>query len=175
MPNAHKNTCFSLLTGAELFAKRRKKAEKWVVDGSNVQQQRITPATTPSANATILAFSDVGTQRVQRNIQMDQIQNRYLQNQPRVQMIKSPWEAALETGSANNAFVSYDQQQQQPSPAQPGAQIYSATVDKQQQFEYGSTQSSTMSSSQTSSSFQSQISKKNVEVSIKGLIPRTMD
>ncbi|XP_055857957.1 uncharacterized protein LOC129920597 isoform X4 [Episyrphus balteatus] len=96
--------------GAELFAKRRRKAEKWIVDETNAgiespsglidhQQQPYKP-TSPASM--VPAYSDVGIHRVQLNMQQDKIQDKY--SQPSLKIIKSPWEAALETGSASNAF-----------------------------------------------------------------------
>lgn len=59
--------------GAELFAKRRKKSEKWVVEEtSNTQKQQ--QYGVPASPSAMMAFSEVGTQRVQHNMKLDQIQ-----------------------------------------------------------------------------------------------------
>lgn len=127
-----------------MFAKRRKKAEKWVVDQA-VQQ---TPTATPTPGSTMVAFSDAGVQRVQQNMKMDQIQEKY--QQPRVKMVRSPWEAALESGSADNAFVNYDQQP---------PQVYSASTGPIQQFDYGTSTASSLYST----------TKKDVQVGVSGI------
>lgn len=79
---------------------------------------------------------------------MDQIQQSY--GQPRVQMVRSPWDAALESGSANNAFASYEQ-----NPNQQQQQQYTGTAGQAQNYDFGST-------SNTSSMYSS--SKKEVQV-----------
>ncbi|XP_068153136.1 enolase-phosphatase E1 isoform X5 [Drosophila tropicalis] len=96
--------------GAELFAKRRKKAENWVVDETNAgtqspsgipdyQQYQPRPTTSPNI---VPAYSDAGKHRVQLNIHQDQLIEKY--SKPGLQVVKSPWEAALQTGSASSAF-----------------------------------------------------------------------
>ncbi|XP_017492771.1 PREDICTED: polyhomeotic-proximal chromatin protein isoform X3 [Rhagoletis zephyria] len=97
---------------AELFAKRRRKSEKWVVDETNTgtqspsglpdyhQHQQVKPPTSPSI---LPAYSDAGKHRVQLNLHQEQVLEKYVK--PGLKVIKTPWEAALETGSASSAFV----------------------------------------------------------------------
>lgn len=66
---------------------------------------------------------------------MDQIQQNY--GQPRVQMVRSPWDAALETGSANNAFASFEQTPNQQQ------QSYTGTASQAQNYDFGSTLNTT--------------------------------
>ncbi|XP_064537730.1 ras guanine nucleotide exchange factor R isoform X5 [Drosophila montana] len=105
--------------GAELFAKRRRKAENWVVDETNAgihspsgipdyQQYQARPATSPSI---LPAYSDAGKHRVQLNLHQDQLIEKY--SKPGVQVVKSPWEAALQTGSASAAFLEDSRYQNQ--------------------------------------------------------------
>ncbi|XP_023036524.1 uncharacterized protein LOC6650798 isoform X2 [Drosophila willistoni] len=71
--------------GAELFAKRRKKAENWVVDETNAgthspsgipdyQQYQPRPISSPNI---VPAYSDAGKHRVQLNIHQDQLIEKY--------------------------------------------------------------------------------------------------
>ncbi|XP_055714536.1 uncharacterized protein LOC129808742 isoform X4 [Phlebotomus papatasi] len=80
--------------GAELFAKRRKKSEKWVVDETSRASQPTTPMTNMAPVTP--AFTDLGVQRAQQTIKLNQIQEKYAQ--PRVKIVKSPWQTALESG-----------------------------------------------------------------------------
>ncbi|XP_017056770.1 uncharacterized protein LOC108098401 isoform X2 [Drosophila ficusphila] len=110
--------------GAELFAKRRKKAENWVVDEANTgtlnhpsgipdyQQYQQKPAISPNI---LPAYSDAGKHRVQLNIHQNQLIEKYAK--PGVQVVVSPWEAALQTGSASSAFLENTKSQCDPPSA----------------------------------------------------------
>ncbi|XP_016950581.2 uncharacterized protein LOC108024910 isoform X12 [Drosophila biarmipes] len=98
--------------GAELFAKRRRKADNWIVDETNLetqnppsgipdyQQYQQKPATSPNI---LPAYSDAGKHRVQLNIHQNQLIEKY--SKPGLQVVQSPWDAALQTGSASTAFL----------------------------------------------------------------------
>ncbi|XP_023168474.1 uncharacterized protein LOC111597814 isoform X5 [Drosophila hydei] len=114
--------------GAELFAKRRRKADNWVVDETNAgihspsgipdyqQYQANRPG--PTSPSIVPAYSDAGKHRVQLNLHQDQLIEKY--SKPGVQVVKSPWEAALQTGSASTAFLEQAQYRSQtPIVAQP--------------------------------------------------------
>lgn len=58
--------------GAELFAKRRKRSEKWVVDETPAANRN--PAGLPYTPTPTPAYTEAGTQRVQTNMKLDQIQ-----------------------------------------------------------------------------------------------------
>ncbi|XP_041632513.1 protein P200 isoform X3 [Drosophila kikkawai] len=99
--------------GAELFAKRRKKADNWIVDETNAGTQSL-PSGIPdyqqyqprqkTISPNILpAYSDAGKHRVQLNLHQNQLIEKY--SKGGVQVVKSPWEAALQTGSASSAFL----------------------------------------------------------------------
>ncbi|KAH8252422.1 hypothetical protein KR038_010703, partial [Drosophila bunnanda] len=99
--------------GAELFAKRRKKADNWIVDETNAGTQSL-PSGIPdyqqyqprpkAVSPNILpAYSDAGKHRVQLNLHQNQLIEKY--SKGGVQVVKSPWEAALQTGSASSAFL----------------------------------------------------------------------
>ncbi|XP_026839230.1 uncharacterized protein LOC6555865 isoform X3 [Drosophila erecta] len=49
------------------------------------------------------AYSDAGKHRVQLNIHQNQLIERY--SKPGLQVVQSPWKAALQTGSASSAFL----------------------------------------------------------------------
>ncbi|XP_065723472.2 uncharacterized protein [Drosophila suzukii] len=97
---------------AELFAKRRRKADNWIVDETNLetqnppsgipdyQQYQQKPAISPNI---LPAYSDAGKHRVQLNIHQNQLIEKY--SKPGLQVVQSPWDAALQTGSASTAFL----------------------------------------------------------------------
>lgn len=68
--------------GAELFAKRRKKSEKWVVDetnfNNNVNSLQQRSSVTPTAHVANVppAFTEFGQARAHQNIKLNQIQVR---------------------------------------------------------------------------------------------------
>ncbi|XP_034111891.1 uncharacterized protein LOC117573098 isoform X1 [Drosophila albomicans] len=97
--------------GAELFAKRRRKADNWVVDETNagthspsgIPDFQQYPAKPPLSPSILPAYSDAGKHRVQLNLHQDHLIEKY--SKPGVTVVKSPWEAALQTGSASTAFL----------------------------------------------------------------------
>ncbi|XP_030379411.1 uncharacterized protein DDB_G0290301 isoform X3 [Scaptodrosophila lebanonensis] len=100
--------------GQSMYVNRKKRSVKWVHEGcaQDYQQYQPKPPTSPSI---VPAYSDAGKHRVQLNIHQDQLIEKY--SKPGVQVVKSPWEAALQTGSASSAFVEESKFPSQTPPA----------------------------------------------------------
>ncbi|XP_043071849.1 mediator of RNA polymerase II transcription subunit 15 isoform X10 [Drosophila grimshawi] len=88
--------------GQSMYVNRKKRSVKWVheASGQDYQQYQARPPTSPNL---LPAYSDAGKHRVQLNLHQDQLIEKY--SKPGVQVVKSPWEAALQTGSASTAFL----------------------------------------------------------------------
>ncbi|XP_070074228.1 putative mediator of RNA polymerase II transcription subunit 26 isoform X6 [Drosophila takahashii] len=88
--------------GQSMYVNRKKRSDKWVHEGRSpdYQQYQQRPVISPNI---LPAYSDAGKHRVQLNIHQNQLIEKY--SKPGVQVVQSPWEAALQTGSASSAFV----------------------------------------------------------------------
>ncbi|XP_069968556.1 girdin isoform X4 [Bactrocera oleae] len=90
--------------GQSMYVNRKKRSVKWVHEGAgqdyHQQQSQLRPATSPSI---LPAYSDAGKHRVQLNLHQEQVLEKYVK--PGLKVVKTPWEAALETGSASTAFI----------------------------------------------------------------------
>ncbi|KAH8326848.1 hypothetical protein KR074_007860, partial [Drosophila pseudoananassae] len=82
------DNCAELITALQLH------------QGRDYQQNQLRPATSPNI---LPAYSDAGKHRVQLNIHQNQLIEKY--SKPGLQLVSSPWEAALQTGSASSAFL----------------------------------------------------------------------
>ncbi|XP_049316234.1 basic-leucine zipper transcription factor A isoform X7 [Bactrocera dorsalis] len=90
--------------GQSMYVNRKKRSVKWVHEGAgqdyHQQQSQFKPAASPNI---LPAYSDAGKHRVQLNLHQEQVLEKYIK--PGLKVVKTPWEAALETGSASTAFI----------------------------------------------------------------------
>ncbi|XP_017869156.1 PREDICTED: probable serine/threonine-protein kinase mps1 isoform X3 [Drosophila arizonae] len=94
--------------GQTMYVNRKKRSVKWVHEGCGQDYQQYQVNRPAAASPSIVpAYSDAGKHRVQLNLHQDQLIEKY--SRPGVQVVKSPWEAALQTGSASTAFLDQSQ------------------------------------------------------------------
>ncbi|EDX15191.1 GD24401 [Drosophila simulans] len=82
------DNCAELITALQLH------------QGRDFQQYQQRPVLSPNI---LPAYSDAGKHRVQLNIHQNQLIEKY--SKPGLQVVQSPWKAALQTGSASSAFL----------------------------------------------------------------------
>lgn len=81
----------------------------------------------PATSSSILpAYSDAGKHRLQLNLHQEQVLEKYVK--PGLKVVKTPWEAALETGSASTAFIDDVRRTQHTS---------TQTLSPAQEYKYG--------------------------------------
>ncbi|XP_037780777.1 uncharacterized protein LOC119577152 isoform X2 [Penaeus monodon] len=104
--------------GAELFAKRKKRMDKFIVDETTVQkaQQQTTSVQQTSSFSSSFSsssksvsssssFSSMKQAEMERNRQQEQIMEKFLKDrESSLVLVQSPWKAALETGHPDAAF-----------------------------------------------------------------------
>ncbi|XP_063587743.1 mucin-2-like [Penaeus indicus] len=104
--------------GAELFAKRKKRMDKFIVDETTVQkaqqqttsvQQTSTFSSSFSSSSKSVSssssFSSMKQAEMERNRQQEQIMEKFLKDrESSLVLVQSPWKAALETGHPDAAF-----------------------------------------------------------------------
>ncbi|KPU74684.1 uncharacterized protein Dana_GF21686, isoform K [Drosophila ananassae] len=73
---------------------------KEILPKNHYQQHQLRPATSPNI---LPAYSDAAKHRVLLNIHQNQVIKKY--SKPGLKFVTSPWEAALQTGSASSAFL----------------------------------------------------------------------
>ncbi|XP_033168218.1 uncharacterized protein LOC117146299 isoform X10 [Drosophila mauritiana] len=71
-----------------------------ILPKNHFQQYQQRPVLSPNI---LPAYSDAGKHRVQLNIHQNQLIEKY--SKPGLQVVQSPWKAALQTGSASSAFL----------------------------------------------------------------------
>lgn len=104
--------------GAELFAKRKKRMDKFIVDETTVQkaQQQTTSVQQTSSFSSSFSsssksvsssssFTSMKQAEMERNRQQEQIMEKFLKDrESSLVLVQSPWKAALETGRPDAAF-----------------------------------------------------------------------
>ncbi|XP_045136225.1 titin-like isoform X4 [Portunus trituberculatus] len=93
--------------GAELFAKRKKRMDKFIVDETTVQKAQTTTRT-PQPQPQPVVTDDLNMKKSaveQRNRQQQQIMEQFLKSREgSLTLVKSPWQATMETGTPDAAF-----------------------------------------------------------------------